>query len=99
MRYTVTDGVAFIEGNVPALQIIQSIETSTDSMFLSTQLKSIESLKHAMAQRVIQLGGNAVICFEYGQKQSSFLKSLLSLDDIYWQGKGIVAVVDPDSLS
>lgn len=99
MRYTITDGVAFIEGNVPTIRTIKAIETNTDSMFRNTQLKSIESLKQAMARRIIQLGGNAVICFEYGQKQSSFWKSLLSLDDIYWHGKGIVAVVDPDSLN
>lgn len=99
MRYTVTDGVAFVEGRVATLRIIQTLETSMDSMFRNTQLKSIESLKHAMAQRAIELGGNAVICFQYGQKQASFWRSLLSMDDIYWQGKGIVAVVDPDSLS
>lgn len=38
------------------------------------------------------------MCFEYGQKQFSFWKSIFSMDDIYWKGKGIVAVVDPDTL-
>lgn len=98
MRYTVTDGVAFIEENVPSARLIQGIETSMDSFFRQTQLKSIESLKQAMARRAIALGGNCIICFEYGQKQSSFWKSLLSLDDIYWQGKGIVAIVNPDDI-
>ncbi len=98
MRYTVTDGVAFFEGRVASAQIIQRIETSTDGMVSETQLTSLESLKKAMAARVKQLGGNCVICFEYGQKQASFFHSIFSLDDVYWQGKGIVAIVDPDNL-
>jgi hypothetical protein len=98
MKYTVTDGVAFFEGRVSSARIIQGIETSMDRMFSQTQLKSLESLKKAMAKRAIQLGGNCIMCFEYGQKQSSFFKSIFSLDDIFWQGKGIVAIVDPDNL-
>lgn len=98
MRYTVTDGVAFFEGKVPAARLICPIETSMDSMFRHTQLRSIESLKHAMAARTLQLGGNCIACFEYGQKQSSFMKSLISMDDIYWYGKGYVAIVDPNAV-
>lgn len=98
MKYTVTDGVAFFEGRVPSARPIRAIETSMDGMFVQTQLKSLESLKKAMAHRAIQLGGNCIMCFEYGQKQSSFWKSIFSMDDIYWKGKGIVAVVDPDTL-
>lgn len=98
MKYTVTDGVAFFEGRVSSARIIQTIETSMDRMFSQTQLKSLESLKQAMAKRAIQLGGNSIMCFEYGQKQSSFFKAIFSMDDIYWQGKGIVVVVDPDNL-
>lgn len=96
MRFTVTDGVAFFEGNVPSARRIQVIETSTDGMFRQTQLESIESLKRAMARRAVQLGGNCIICFQYGQKQASLLGSILSFDDIYWHGRGIVAVVNPD---
>lgn len=98
MRYTITDGVAFFEGQVSSARLIRPIETSMDSVFRQTQLRSIESLKQAMAKRARMLGGNCIVCFEYGQKQSSFMKSLISRDDIYWHGKGIVAVVDPDAV-
>ena len=98
MRYTVTEGVAFFEGNVPSAQIIRPIETSMDSLFRESQLKSLESLKLAMARIAKNLGGNCIIQFEYGQEQSSFWKSLFSMDDIYWKGKGIVAIVNPDTI-
>ena len=98
MRYTVTEGVAFFEGNVPSAQIIRPIETSMDSLFRESQLKSLESLKLVMARIAKNLGGNCIIQFEYGQKQSSFWKSLFSMDDIYWRGKGIVAIVNPDTI-
>lgn len=98
MNYTVTNGVAFFEGRVLSAQIIQEIDISMDKLFCQTQLKTLESLKIEMAKRAVQLGGNCIMCFEYGQKQSSFFKALFSIDDIYWQGKGIVAIVDPDNL-
>lgn len=98
MRYTVTNGVAFIEDDVPFARQICPIEASTDSMFFSSQLQGVESVKKKMASRVIELGGNCVIRFTYGQKQTSLLRSFFSRDDVYWYGNGIVAVVDPEAM-
>lgn len=100
MRYTVTDGVAFFEGDVPGARKIKAISVKNSSMFRSSQLSSIESVKKMMADQARKLGGNCILCFRYGQKQPSFLASILVLmrDDVYWYGEGIVGVVDPDSI-
>lgn len=97
MKYTVTDGVAFFECDVPSARFIQIIDTLSDGSYNEEKLESMESLKKAMATHAVLLGGNCIIRFKYGQKKSShFWKSLFS-KKIYWHGIGIVAEVNPEN--
>ena len=87
------NGVYFIEGQMPGASILRSIDTKHDGIFSPSQLKSLDTLKETMAYQVLSAGGNAVIDFKYGQR-STFWRSLLSLDDVYWFASGKIAKVD-----
>ena len=96
VRYTVVDGIAFVEADLPAY-VIAPIETELNGFFEQKQLKSLSDLQKKMAQVVREKGGNAVVGFQYGQK-STFLKSLFKMDDVYWYGSGMIVILDPATL-
>ncbi len=86
------NGVYFIEGPMPDVAVLRSIDTKHDGLFSPSQLKSLDTLKAVMAEEVLRAGGNAVIDFKYGQR-STFWRSLLSLDDVYWFASGKVVKI------
>jgi hypothetical protein len=85
-------GVYFIEGPNAGAAIISKIDTKHDGGFSQSQLKSLDTIKGVMAQKVKAAGGNAVVDFSYGQR-STFWRSLLSIDDVYWFATGFIAKV------
>ena len=97
VRYTVVDGVAFVEGEVPPLRLIGPIQTEINGFFTSNQLKNLDDLQKKMAKTVCERGGNAILNFQYGQR-STFWKSLLGRDDVFWYGSGQIAVLDPNAM-
>src|SRR4051794_17322719 len=97
MYFSKFDDVLFIEGDPPGATVIRSISTQHDGVFSQSQLKSLDSLKRVMAKEVKQAGGNAVIRFTYGQK-NTFWRSLLSIDDVWWHASGVIAKVNQQSL-
>lgn len=50
-----------------------------------------------MARIVRSRGDNAVLFFQYGQ-HSTFWKSLIGMDDVYWYGSGQISVLTPNEL-
>lgn len=90
-------GVYFVEGVIDNVRMIRPISTSHDGWFSQSQLKSLDTIKDAMVKEVLSAGGNAVIEFVYGQK-NTFWRSLLSVDDVYWYAKGQIAQIDPQKL-
>jgi hypothetical protein len=50
-----------------------------------------------MAAEAKRAGGNAVIRFTYGQK-NTFWRSLLSMDDVWWHASGLIAKVNESNL-
>lgn len=97
VRYTVVDGVAFVEGYVPPVRSIGSIQTEINNFLTQNQLKTLDDLQKKMSQIVRKNGGNAVLNFQYGQR-SSFWKSLFGRDDVYWYGSGQMVVLNPQDL-
>ena len=59
------------------------------------QLKNLNIVKHQFAVKAKKVGANAVIYFQYGQKNVSFFRSiLLGLDDnVEWYGSGELVVI------
>jgi hypothetical protein len=90
-------GVYFVEGDVAGSRALAPIDTKHDGAWSQSQLKSLDTLKDAMATRVKQAGCNAVINFRYGQK-NTFWRSLLSIDDVWWHASGTIAQIDPTRL-
>lgn len=97
MYFSKFDDVLFVEGDPPRAQAIRPISTQHDGMFSQSQLKSLDTLKRVMAAEAKRAGGNAVIRFTYGQK-NTFWRSLLSIDDVWWHASGVIAKVDEKSL-
>ncbi len=94
LRYSIVNGIAFIEGTVPLIQSMGPISTELNGFFSQNQLKTLGDLQEKMSFFVKQSGGNAVINFKYGQK-STFMKSLVGMDDVFWYGSGTIVRIDP----
>lgn len=90
-------GVFFVEGDVEGARKHGPIDTKHDGAWSQSQLKSLDTLKDAMADRVKKAGCNAVVDFRYGQR-NTFWRSLLSIDDVWWHASGTIAQVDPARL-
>lgn len=88
-------GILFIEGPVPTARSLRAIDTKYDGF--GSQLKSLDTIKDQMVARVVAAGGNAVIDFRYGQK-STFWRSLISVDEVFWWAAGTIARVDRAAL-
>ncbi len=93
MRKTMYDGVAFYEGRPPAAQCLQSIEAKIGGVLKSAQLSTLDDVKKVLASRARELGANAVVDFQYGQKSVGIFASLISRDDVNWYGTGMAAFV------
>lgn len=87
-------GIIFVEGSEPAAKILEKVEYKKNFSF-NAQLHTLECVKDQLCQKVKDMGGNAVVEFQYGQKSSGWFKSsLFSLDDnIKWYGSGKAAII------
>ena len=85
MRFTVQDGIYFTEGMPENCRSVGHVDLSVGG-----QLKALSDLKVLMAKEAQKKGGNAIVKFEYGQKQKFF-----SRDSIAMCGKGEIVIIDP----
>lgn len=84
------DGVLFSEGCPSGIREIGPLEVILDDQwFGGSQLKSLDDVKTELAKQVKAVGGNTLFRFTYGQKSVGFWKSLFSVDDVSWWGKGV----------
>lgn len=81
--------IFFVEKNKDNFgkEIIKEIEIKIDGIFCNSQLKSLSDVKESMYKIAKENDGNAIINFTYGQ-HSTFWRSILGLDNIFWYGKG-----------
>lgn len=93
MRYTTFAGIYFVEGTPKHCQRLGQVSVEVGGAFEHAQLRSLDDVKRALADKVKAHGGNAVIAFDYGQKSVGAFRSLFHLDDVAWYGKGEIAIV------
>lgn len=87
------EGVYFTELRPAGVRVIRTVEATLDDQIIGgSQLQTLDDVKSALATMVKAAGGNALIGFTYGQRSVSWWKSLLSIDDVAWWGKGQAAV-------
>ena len=79
------NGIYFIEGSVPTIELGPSIECDL-SLTIGAHLKSLNDVKQNLGAQAKEKGYNAVINFTYGQKASW-------LGSAGFFGKGILAKV------
>ena len=94
------NGFVFIEGYEPNAKIIGKVEYTKDG-FYNQQLKDLDAVKDQMAQKASAQGANAIMDFTYGQKSTSWFRSmLLSLDDnVNWYGSGTAILLSAERLN
>ena len=90
-------GIIFVEGYEDYVKNIGKVVYKKDS-FYNNQLKNLDDVKEQLADKAKKAGGNAIINFKYGQKNTSWFKSiLLALDDnVNWFGEGDIVLIDDD---
>ena len=96
---SIHNGIVFIEGDEPGARALGNVEFQKMG-FYNQQLKGLDMVKDQLAQKAKNLGGNAVKFFTYGQKSTSWFRSLLlSYDDnINWYGSGTVIWLSPERI-
>jgi uncharacterized protein YbjQ (UPF0145 family) len=72
---------------------MQKLEARIGGVLKSAQLSTLDDVKRVLAAQAKQLGANAVVDFQYGQKSVGIFASLFSRDDVNWHGSGVAAVV------
>lgn len=93
MYTTLHDGIRFVEGRPDDARILGPVEVSIGGALTSAQLKSLDDVKQLLVERAKAAGGNAVVCFRYGQRSVGFWESLFHRDDVGWYGSGLIAVL------
>lgn len=90
----------FVEGNEPDAKIVGSVEYTKDG-FYNQQLKDLNAVKDQLAQKAWAMGANAIMNFTYGQKSTSWFRSMiLALDDnVNWYGSGTAIVISDNRLN
>ena len=95
---TVLDNVIFIEGSEEYISNFGQIVYKKGMGLYNNQLKNLDDVKAQLAQKTKELGGNAVVNFKYGQKNTSWIKSLLLRfdDNVNWFGEGMAVLLPED---
>ena len=96
---SIFEGIIFVEGQCEYLQFRANLEYTKDS-FYNQQMKSLDTVKHQLAEKAKAVGANAVINFQYGQKNTSFFRSLLLIldDNIKWYGTGQAVILSDEKV-
>ncbi len=92
---TLYKDIIFIEGYEEHIQNFGHIEYQKGLKLYNNQMKNLDDVKEQLAEKAKALGGNCIINFKYGQKNTSWFKSiLLSYDDnVNWYGDGQVVLL------
>ena len=90
-------GIIFVEGHEDYIKHLGSVVYKKES-FYNNQLKNLDNVKEQLANKATAMGGNAIINFTYGQKNTSWFRAaLLALDDnVNWFGEGEAVILDGD---
>lgn len=90
MAYTtIFDNVLFIEGEHTAARKVTEAKIRKGG--IGAQMKNLDNIKAALAQKAKAAGCNCVVEFKYGQKSRLF-----AIDDVAFYGSGVLAEL-PDN--
>ncbi len=94
---TIYKDIIFIEGEFEHSKKLGPVEYKKDK-FYNNQLQNLDNVKEQLSNKAKELGGNAIINFKYGQKNTTWFRSmLLAFDDnVNWFGTGEVVLLEPD---
>ena len=97
---SIFDGIIFIEGSEEGCPVLGRIEYKKEG-FYNQQLKNLDHVKAQLAEKAKNLGANAVVNFKYGQKNTSWIRSiLLSFDDnLNWFASGDAVILNASRYS
>ena len=89
------NNIIFIEGQENYIKHLGKVSYTKES-FYNNQLKNLDDIKAQLSKKAKMRGGNAIINFTYGQKNTTWLRSLLLLldDNVNWFAQGEVVVLD-----
>lgn len=90
-------GVLFSESIPRGAKIGVEVDAKLDDSWSwngGSQLRCLDDVKDILAKKVQAAGCNALVEFTYGQRSVSFWRSLMSVDDVIWWGKGKSAKVN-----
>lgn len=92
---TVFKNIIFIEGYEKSNIEFGEIVYKKESLW-NNQLKNLDDVKSQLADKAIALGANAVINFKYGQKNTSWFRSIFMQtdDNVNWFGDGVAVLLD-----
>lgn len=95
-------GFVFIEGNELNAKELGRVEYTKEGLgaFYNQQLKDLNAVKDQLAQKAKAMGANAVMNFTYGQKSTTWFRSMfLGLDDnVNWYGSGTAIAISSERL-
>jgi hypothetical protein len=97
MIITKVNDFYFFEGNINNAKIVRHYTYKLDGFFEQAQLSSLETLQVRIANELKNDQANMMINFKYGQK-SSFWRSFISLDDVFWYAEGDLVYLDDIAL-
>ncbi len=86
------DGILFVEGQPDNATILGAAKVELNGIFTQAQLKNLDDVKRKLASQVKNRNGNSLVNFKYGQR-STFLTTLLGIDDVGWYGSGDIAKI------
>lgn len=92
---TLYKDIIFIEGFEESIRSFGQITYKKESLW-NNQLKNLDDVKSQLADKAISLGANAIINFKYGQKNTSWLRSILlhTDDNVNWFGDGVAVLLE-----
>ena len=94
MAYTtIFEDIIFIEGDCDFTEFKSKVEYK--KTFFNQQSKTLDDVKHQLADTAKSLGANAIINFKYGQKSASFFRAILFAtdDNVNWVASGDAVVI------
>lgn len=94
---SVYSDIIFIEGNEDYQTNFGPVVYKKDRLY-NNQLQNIDNVKSQLAQKAKEKGGNAIINFKYGQKNTSWFRSLLLQfdDNVNWFGEGEIVLISQE---
>ena len=91
------NGIIFVEGQEDYIKNLGKVIYKREG-FYNNQLKNLDNVKEQLSIKAKNAGGNAIINFKYGQKSTSWFRSMLLAydDNVNWFGEGDIVMLSKE---